>query len=270
MESEEDETSEFEAVRHLLLPLNIRRRSVLEQTAPRGSSGPSSAMAKKRQSKAKPGVDRSGNALKSSPMRVSKSARKKATFDPATLFKENSKLVGVDLVVCYQHLSKILKLTITLQKYFKSPKATATLDEKDRVELRKLLPEHLELTDEGMPTLDFLRYNNDWRNGLRNFSTDLEAGRLDKEWLKTAHGAMERRALGQFDDFKQQQFEQFWGQKGDVSIEKSPTELVIKTNDDLELLVEMGKIVEGDYWYFRQTFGRGLRAVIVEKHCRVC
>ena len=81
---------------------------------------------------------------------------------------------------------------------------------------------------------------------------------------------MNRRALGHFDEYKEQHFESFWGQKGDTLIENAPTEFFVgKTDKDLETLVKMGEIVEGDYWYFRQVFGRGRHAVVIEKHCLV-
>ena len=144
------------------------------------------------------------------------------------------------------------------------------MDEKDRAELRKLLPEDIELNDQSLLTQEFLRYNIDWRNALRYFSLDLQDGRFGEEWLKSADAAMERRALGHFDEYKQQHFESFWGQKGDAPVKNAPVEFFVgETDKDLEMLVRMEEIVKGDYWYFRQVFGRGRRAVVIEKHCLV-
>ena len=118
-ESDEDDSSDLEAVRALIRPLNITRRPILGQTPPDATANQEEIeerraqiqapveplpMAKKRQSKARHEADKSGNVLKSSPMGISKTAKKKATFDPATLFEENTKLIGVDLQVCLPRL----------------------------------------------------------------------------------------------------------------------------------------------------------------------
>ena len=119
VESDGDDSSEVEAVRALIRPLNIAHRPLLDQTPPEGSNeSPANQeeteerlaqieapveplpMAKKKQSKAKHEADKSGNVPKSSPMGVSKTAKKKATFNPAILFEGKSKLIGVDLQVC--------------------------------------------------------------------------------------------------------------------------------------------------------------------------
>ena len=119
LEGHEDDSSAFEAVRALLRPLHITRRPLREQTPPERTDELAAnqeeteerltripapveplPMAKKRQSKAKNEADKSGNVPKSSSKGISKIAKKKAAFDPATIFEENSNLVGVDLQVC--------------------------------------------------------------------------------------------------------------------------------------------------------------------------
>ena len=130
----------------------------------------------------------------------------------------------------------------------------------------------MELTDEGMPKAEFLKYNIDWRNALRYFALDLQEGRLGETWLHPACEAMESRALGHFDTYKADYFEDYWGQKGDAPAENAPATFYIgKEDETLEDLVRAEKICVGDHWCFAQVFGReeGEKGFVVEKNCLV-
>ena len=122
------------------------------------------------------------------------------------------------------------------------------------------------LGPDGRPAASFLRYSNDWRNGVRQFQGDLAAGRYEEEWLEEAAEAMEERAQGAFDDYKERHFEEYWGQKGAVEAEVSATELA---KVSLEDLVRAGKVVRGDVWSYSRAFGRGKKGVLVEKEVEV-
>lgn len=91
---------------------------------------------------------------------------------------------------------------------------------------------------------------------------DLEAGRYDADWLEEAAQAMEERAAGDFDDFKEREFEEFWGQKQRLSHSAIAGDM---TTLKLEVLVKAGLYKLGDVWSFSRTVGRGKKRVVVEK-----
>ncbi|KAI9779784.1 MAG: hypothetical protein M1816_003348 [Peltula sp. TS41687] len=86
--------------------------------------------------------------------------------------------------------------------------------EEDRQDLSTLVPPHVLVYPDGDNKAarvdpNFLKYDMDFRHGLRCFAEDLRDGRFDPVWLEQAAEAMEERAHGDFDDFKARQFELF-------------------------------------------------------------
>ena len=99
------------------------------------------------------------------------------------------------------------------------------------------------------------------------YQQDLAAGRYDPEWLRQAAQAMEQRANGDFDKWKEQEFEEFWGQKQKLdSKARAGQSGTIKLNR----LVEAGLFREGDIFSYQRTFGRGKDRLTVEKDVKVC
>lgn len=60
---------------------------------------------------------------------------------------------------------------------------------------------------------DFLRYDQDWSHSVTNYKEDLAQGRNDPEWQRQAITASQQRDAGAFDQFKEAEFEEYWGQK---------------------------------------------------------
>ena len=140
------------------------------------------------------------------------------------------------------------------------------LEEAEKVQLRALLPPHIELNDDGSIPQSFLRYDPDWRNALHQFQTDLEAGRYDPLWLEEAAHAMEERAAGAFDFFKETEFEEFWGQKQRVKPQLSGETATVKLGD----LINTGHFWVGDVWSYKRKFGRlSHEKTQIEKDCVV-
>lgn len=179
-----------------------------------------------------------------------------------------SRLIDADLTASFQALNQLrnsYQLTPQRQALFADPQAWEILDDAEKSELRALLPEHLSYNDDGSLPKDFLRYDNDWRNGLRQFQNDLEQGRYDPEWLRQAAEAMEERAAGQFDKYKDDQYEEFWGQKQKLAYDVLAGDM---TNLKLGVLVKAGVYRVGDVWSFARGFGRSEK-VLVEKDVTV-
>lgn len=147
------------------------------------------------------------------------------------------------------------------------------MDEKR--EILSLLPEKLHPNLEKSGNLDamippppqsFLRYSNHWRDGIRQFQTDLQNGRYNPEWLRQADEARQQRADGDFDSFKEREYEQFWGQKQRTN----PAELVGESGKvKLGTLVTAGVIRPGDVWKYSRVFGKDENRVEVVKEARV-
>lgn len=168
---------------------------------------------------------------------------------------------------------------LLIKGLFAKPEAWTCLDEDEKQEILSLLPEHVhpiaERTGENeteakIPPLpeSFLRYSTHWRDAVRQFQTDLENGRYDPEWQRRAKEASRQRAEGRFDNFKEKEFEQFWGQKQRVAQGVSAGE---SSQVKLETLVHEGIIRVGDVWKFSHTFGkgRGKPRIFIEKEAKV-
>lgn len=113
----------------------------------------------------------------------------------------------------------------------------------------------------------FVRYSNNWRAGIRQFQVDLENGRYDPEWLLQAESARQQRERGDFDSFKEREFEHFWGQK-----QKMDMSLLAGESGRIPLgtLVQAGVILPGDVWRYVFVFGKGADRFVIDKECRVC
>ncbi|KAL5364799.1 Asx homology domain-containing protein [Aspergillus floccosus] len=194
------------------------------------------------------------------PKRNPRRAAKDRFEEHRLMTSPNSQLVDLDLV-----------------KLLARPEAWDCLEEAEKQEILNLLQEdvhpnpHPPLDDPNakIPPLSqaFLRYSNDWRDGVRQFQLDLQLGRYDPEWLRQAEEASQQRAAGEFDKFKEQEFEEFWGQKQKVDQRLAPGE---SSQVRLTTLVEKGVIQKGDIWRFSRVFTNGGKnKVLVEKEAKV-
>ncbi|KAL8898864.1 MAG: hypothetical protein Q9207_006484 [Kuettlingeria erythrocarpa] len=153
-----------------------------------------------------------------------------------------------------------------LAAFFSNATNWAEVPDADKDFIRSLLPPHVELNDDGSIPTSFWKYNPEFRLDCRNLQEDLRAGRMDPAWQQQAAQAMEERAAGHFDDFKEKEFEEYWGQKQKVEWNvlaghASKVRLEELLNDELFKI--------GDVWCFDHTFGRGANAIRVEKECRI-
>ena len=101
---------------------------------------------------------------------------------------------------------------------------------------------------------------------MRQYQVDLGEGRLDPTWLAEAAAAMEERARGDFDRFKEEQFEEFWGQKQKVDSKALAGQ---SSTVKLHRLIDAGLCKEGDLWSYSRVFGQGKAKVHVEKEFKV-
>ncbi|KAL8695762.1 MAG: hypothetical protein Q9224_003178 [Gallowayella concinna] len=181
-------------------------------------------------------------------------AAKKDPYDLEQLLtSDKSKLIDIDLHGM-------------LAGFFSDPENWAQVSDKDKEFIKSLLPSNVELDDSGSVPNDFWKYNPEFRLDCRNLQEDLRAGRMDPEWQRQAHQAMEERATGDFDNFKEREFEEFWGQKQKLDW-KSLAGDASKVR--LDEMLSAGLFKEGDVWSFSHTFGRREEAVPVQKECRI-
>lgn len=113
---------------------------------------------------------------------------------------------------------------------------------------------------------DFLRYNNDWRNGVRQFQDDLKEGRYEVEWVDEAAEASRARAAGMFDEWKEDQFEEYWGQKTKLTPKEFTAEVAKLQLGDM---IAARVFAISDVWSYARPFGRGKQAYLVEKEVKV-
>ncbi|KAL4939566.1 Asx homology domain-containing protein [Aspergillus oleicola] len=196
---------------------------------------------------------------KPKPKRTPRRAAKDRYEEEKLMTSDKSQLIDLDLV-------KLLAL----------PEAWSCLDEAEKKEILDQLPSDTHPNphpssddpDAGIPPLpgDFLRYSNFWRDGIRNFQLDLQNGRHDPQWMREAEEAVQQRAAGKFDKFKELEFEEFWGQK-----QKMDRALTAGASSKIKLstLVEHDVIRKGDIWKWSKSFKREASSILVEKEARL-
>ncbi|KAL8720023.1 MAG: hypothetical protein Q9181_007975 [Wetmoreana brouardii] len=164
--------------------------------------------------------------------------------------------------------SKLIDLDLhgKLAGFFSNLENWAEVPDEDKEFIRSLLPPYVELNDDGSIPTEFWKYNSEFRLDCRNLQEDLRTGRMDPEWQRQAHQAMEERAAGKFDDFKEREFEEFWGQKQKVDWAALAGDASKVKLDDM---LTAGLFKEGDVWTFDHTFGRGAEAVRIWKDCKI-
>lgn len=154
-----------------------------------------------------------------------------------------------------------------LHAEFSDPKTYEKFTKSDWEDLRETLPPNVPIDDDGYSIpMTFFKYDPDFRRGIREFQEDLATGRLDPGWQADAAQAMEERAQGEFDAFKEDQFEAFWGQKQKLQWDVHAGE---SGKIKLDMMIESGVFKVGDYFSFSRVFGRGKNGVLVEKDCKV-
>ncbi|KAF3399779.1 hypothetical protein F1880_008241 [Penicillium rolfsii] len=175
------------------------------------------------------------------------------------LTSDKSVLIGADLV-----------------KLLARPEAWDILEEDEKREILALLPADTHPASE-LPTDDsntkipplpesFVRYSNNWRDGIRQFQLDLENGRFDPEWLRQAEQARRKRENGDFDSFKEREFEKFWGQKQRTGDTVVPGE---SSKVKLTQLIAAGVFLIGDVWRFSYSYGTGQDRLLIDKEVRI-
>ncbi|KAH8431367.1 uncharacterized protein LDX57_009025 [Aspergillus melleus] len=172
--------------------------------------------------------------------------------------------------------SKSPLVDLDLVKLLSRPEAWEYLEESEKKEILSLLPEDVHPNphpseddpDAKIPPLpeSFLRYSNNWRDGVRQFQLDLESGRYDPEWLRQAEQASAQRAAGKFDKFKEREYEEFWGQKQtfDRNLAAGQSAQV-----KLQTLMQQGIIREGDVWRYSRCVGQGANKILLEKEVKI-
>ncbi|KAF2454387.1 Asx homology domain-containing protein [Lineolata rhizophorae] len=95
-----------------------------------------------------------------------------------------------------------------------------------------------------------------FQSDVRLFQEDLLNGRLDPAWQKQALAAMERRARGDFDEWKERETEVFWGQK-----QKTFSRAIAGACSEIKMdeLIREGCIQVGDVFSFSHSFAKGFK-----------
>ncbi|KAL2855426.1 Asx homology domain-containing protein [Aspergillus pseudoustus] len=165
-------------------------------------------------------------------------------------------------------------IDIPLVKLLALPEAWDCLEESEKREILDLLPADThpnphppaDEPDAKIPPLpeSFVRYGEHWRDAIRHFQLDLQNGRYDPQWVREAEEAVQQRAAGKFDKFKEQEFEEFWGQK-----QKMDRTLIAGQSSAVKLstLIEHGVIRKGDIWKWSRSYARP--KTLVEKEARI-
>ena len=156
-----------------------------------------------------------------------------------------------------------------LHAEFSDPKTYENFTQSDWEDLRETLPSNVPVNPDGYSIpMSFFKYDPDFRRGIREFQEDLGSGRLDPEWQAEAAEAMEARARGDFDAYKEDQFEAFWGQKQKLNHDVLAGE---STTIKLELLIQNEIFKIGDYFSYTRVIGRkkNKNGILIEKDCKV-
>ncbi|KAH7058877.1 Asx homology domain-containing protein [Macrophomina phaseolina] len=168
--------------------------------------------------------------------------------------------------------SKLVKADI--MSILRDPRAWTSLSPEQQAKVISLLPNAPALApDPTNPTASLpnipqqmLAVNNAFRADIAMFQEDLSEGRLDPLWQRDGLVAMERRACGEFDAWKEKEMEAFWGQKQKLSYDVLAGE---SSKVKLETLVAAGCWEVGDVWLYSKVFGKTKNAVKIEKEATI-
>lgn len=153
-----------------------------------------------------------------------------------------------------------------IKKLFSNPETWAKFTKEELEQIGLCFPEHVPRNEDSAIQTDWLRYDNDWRHAVRQWQEDLRLGFLGPEWQKKATAASAERAAGHFDKFKQDEFEEFWGQKQKMDYNmRAGASAALKIAD----LIAGKLFKEGDFWVYSKVFGRGTERTEVVKDCKV-
>jgi len=110
-----------------------------------------------------------------------------------------------------------------------------------------------------------------FKEGIRNYQFDLSCGKYEPEYIAKGKAARERRMTGEFDAWKDAQFELHWGDK-----QKFYHDAVAGESSKVKLpdLVKHHQFKVGDVFSMRRSFAGGLTvrkdAVVSPKVWRIC
>lgn len=152
-----------------------------------------------------------------------------------------------------------------LVKLLANPDTWSHFTKEDLEEIGAKFPEHVPRNEDGSILTHWLRYDNDWRNGVRQWQEDLGAGRLDPEWQKQAAAAVAERAAGDLDKYKEDEFEEFWGQKQKMPRKPPSDSAALKLAD----LITANLFRKGDYWVYSKSRFQGKNRIEIVKNCKI-
>ena len=145
------------------------------------------------------------------------------------------------------------------------PNTIALLTDAEKAEILGGAAENLGIDAANIPN-DIFKHNNDFKGAVRQFQEDLASGKCDPLWIEEAALAMEERAAGKFDAWKEKEFEEFWGQKQKLDHSVIAGE---SAKLRLDVLLKNNYFKVGDEWSYSRVFGRGGDKVHVEKDATV-
>ena len=178
-----------------------------------------------------------------------------------------SHLVKEDLHVSFLVMHCRSEADQSPQALYSDPTTYINWTKEDWDEVRDCFPHDVPLEEDGYSvSIHYLKHNQDWRRHIREYQEDLGAGKYDPTWLAEAAEAMEERARGDFDGYKENEYEEFWGQKQKTDRSYLAGE---SSKIKLEELLEAGVLQPGDELSYRRHFKRDRGEWMVEKEMRV-
>ncbi|KFZ23796.1 hypothetical protein V502_01753 [Pseudogymnoascus sp. VKM F-4520 (FW-2644)] len=152
-----------------------------------------------------------------------------------------------------------------LKGLFANPEAWNILDKETKAKLISMLPDSTHVLDEVDGELriseNFLKFDQNWAHYLGRAQEDIVEGRNDPIWLEQAAAASEQRTDGEFDDWKDNEYEVFWGVK-----QKLQSNVLTGLSGSIKFddLVTRELIKPGDIFLFRRTIGK----IFIEKEIK--
>ena len=154
----------------------------------------------------------------------------------------------------------------------KSERAWVSLSEDQQMKLVSLLPGGYDLLREREDReanilKNTLMSNSAFQSDVRMFQEDLAESRLQPAWLAKAKLAMEKRSRGEFDSWKEEETERFWGQKQRIDYSALAGE---SSKVKIEDLITSGCFQVDDRWlYIRKINKKGKGSILIEKEAKV-
>lgn len=203
--------------------------------------------------------------------RIPSKRQKTDIYTPKRLLQnEKTELANVDIKVNSVSDHDILYLLTAKKAILCDEEGWAKLSDDARAEIVSKIPNTLRhemmIGDDGQPrpNLKFLEKNSTFKSFINQALNDVVNGLNEPNWLAQAYNAHCKRSYGKFDDFKDKNYEEFWGVKQRLA---SNAIAGTSAHHNLGEMIDREVVKPGDVFKYSRSFRN--RSMVIKKEAEV-